>query len=453
MSSILDDIRSIDRSELFKKLPDIPKIMVGKVVKVHYLFDTKKYVVVNTSRAPLARKIRSLGLTIKEYINEYNKLTNLSITSLKSLPLNEIVLDDEYHEFILDGTLIKVNNNLRSTIEDKLVEYNLSLKEYLLLFIYDIDYSHEVPCLLCDNEPRVLGNYYKGCKNHSRLSLNHPIYLLPYCSSCSGRWKRISSRITSEELYGKEIFTRSNPPHVNVYEVDGVKCQGSYEKKFVEAYDKKVVRGPSIEYEFKNKSKTYHVDFIDESGLLIEVKSTFTLIRSYHQNLEKFKMLLSSYGKFLLVLDHKSYLIKSMDTLLKLTADKYFEYLSSRGFNLGIIGSRDYNKGVDRLDGILRDFSLHPDKIVSGHGGKADISGEKLSELLGIDSIIFPANWKKYGKRAGFMRNSDIETNSHVILSLWDRKSRGTLDTMKKAKLNGKIIIIYDFIRDEFDLF
>lgn len=187
MSSILDDIRSIDGSELFKKLPDIPRITVGRVVKVHYLFNTKNYVVVNSSRAPLARKIRSLGFTIKEYINEYNKLTNLSTTSLKTLPLTELTLDDDYHEFLLDGTLIKINNNLRSTLESKLVEYNLSLKEYLLLFIYDIDYSYEIPCLLCNSEPRVLGNYYKGCKNHSRLSLSHPTYLLPYCSSCSGR--------------------------------------------------------------------------------------------------------------------------------------------------------------------------------------------------------------------------------------------------------------------------
>jgi hypothetical protein len=61
-----------------------------------------------------------------------------------------------------------------------------------------------------------------------------------------------------------------------------------------------------------------------------------------------------------------------------------------------------------------------------------------------IPLIVFEADWNKHGKRAGFIRNTDIVMESDMIVAFWDGKSRGTADTIAKAKtLKKPTLIIY----------
>lgn len=97
---------------------------------------------------------------------------------------------------------------------------------------------------------------------------------------------------------------------------------------------------------------------------------------------------------------------------------------------VGVVGSRDY-PSYDIIRYTLSRISIS--LLVSGGGGNADLGGERYADENGIEKLIFPADWKQFGKGAGFIRNTDIVKNSDVIIAFWDGKSRGTQDTLRKA--------------------
>jgi hypothetical protein len=70
---------------------------------------------------------------------------------------------------------------------------------------------------------------------------------------------------------------------------------------------------------------------------------------------------------------------------------------------------------------------------------------DKLGEMWAKEHNIpvkpFPADWKKYGHKAGPLRNSAMAEYSDGLILIWDGKSRGSADMLKKAKAWGLKII------------
>jgi hypothetical protein len=56
---------------------------------------------------------------------------------------------------------------------------------------------------------------------------------------------------------------------------------------------------------------------------------------------------------------------------------------------------------------------------------------------------VFPADWDKHGKAAGFLRNTTIIENADWVVAFWDGTSRGTSDSIKKAHAAGKPISVF----------
>jgi len=117
---------------------------------------------------------------------------------------------------------------------------------------------------------------------------------------------------------------------------------------------------------------------------------------------------------------------------------------------LAIIGSRDFND-YDLLDKTINnhfyDYSheeLMFDEIISGAAAGADSLGAKFAKDNNIKLTEFPAQWEKYGKRAGFLRNEDIILNSDFVLAFWDGLSKGTANSLSIAKrLKKPTMIVY----------
>lgn len=112
---------------------------------------------------------------------------------------------------------------------------------------------------------------------------------------------------------------------------------------------------------------------------------------------------------------------------------------------VGIIGSRNFNR-VDILIDSLNLLRL-PDNsiIVSGGARGADSMGEQWAKSNSFQTLIFPANWDKYGKRAGFLRNEDIIKNSDIVVAFWDGVSNGTRHSLGLAKKYKKPTFIVYF--------
>ncbi len=114
-----------------------------------------------------------------------------------------------------------------------------------------------------------------------------------------------------------------------------------------------------------------------------------------------------------------------------------------------VVGSRSFND-YSQVERFLNQFD-DIDLIVSGGAKGVDSLAEKYSLQYKIEKLIFYADWKKFGNKAGFIRNTSIIERADVVVAFWDYKSKGTLDSIKKAKKLKKELYIVD-IRESKEL-
>lgn len=111
-----------------------------------------------------------------------------------------------------------------------------------------------------------------------------------------------------------------------------------------------------------------------------------------------------------------------------------------------IAGGRDF-KDYDLLkftcDHILK--GQENVQIVSGKASGADTLGEIYAKEKSFSIAEFPADWDKYGKSAGYRRNSDMATYGNVLIAFWDGKSRGTKHMIDLAKSNFLTVRVQNY--------
>ena len=72
----------------------------------------------------------------------------------------------------------------------------------------------------------------------------------------------------------------------------------------------------------------------------------------------------------------------------------------------------------------------------------ADGLAERYAAEFGYDFTPYPADWKKHGRSAGPIRNSEmIKSGAEVCIGFWDGKSKGTFDMMTKANKAGLTVV------------
>lgn len=108
---------------------------------------------------------------------------------------------------------------------------------------------------------------------------------------------------------------------------------------------------------------------------------------------------------------------------------------------MAVIGSRTF-EDYNRLKRIL---DLYPvTTIVSGGAKGADSLGERYADEKGINKEIYVPQWDLFGKKAGFLRNTTIIENCDMVVAFWDKKSKGTKDSLDKAhSLSKTTLIVY----------
>jgi hypothetical protein len=101
-------------------------------------------------------------------------------------------------------------------------------------------------------------------------------------------------------------------------------------------------------------------------------------------------------------------------------------------FKLIIAGGRDFNNrilmcaelnNICEAPGPYADYDIG---VVSGMARGADLLGYSLAKENSLPVYEFHADWDKWGKRAGFMRNEEMGRFADGLIAFWDGQSRGT---------------------------
>lgn len=117
-------------------------------------------------------------------------------------------------------------------------------------------------------------------------------------------------------------------------------------------------------------------------------------------------------------------------SLLKETVNEFISFLETRG---SVMGIDDVRNSI---------------KIISGTARGADRLGEQFAAEFDYEIVKFPADWDKFGKSAGYIRNTEMakyavdDDNIGILLAFWDGESRGTEHMIETAKKHGLAIQI-----------
>lgn len=113
-----------------------------------------------------------------------------------------------------------------------------------------------------------------------------------------------------------------------------------------------------------------------------------------------------------------------------------------------VVGSRtfdDYEFLKSKLDKLL--VNQTNVVIVSGGARGADTLAEQYAKEKGFPVVVFEADWEKFGKAAGYIRNEKMhEYISHAsnrgVVAFCKNKSSGTMSNIPLAKkYNHRIVV------------
>jgi hypothetical protein len=106
---------------------------------------------------------------------------------------------------------------------------------------------------------------------------------------------------------------------------------------------------------------------------------------------------------------------------------------------IGVIGTRSRNTLEDyiKVHKKFHEYYKPGDSICSGlcpkGGDRFAVAIANKLDLPKDKRMWFPANWKKFGRAAGFTRNTDIAENSDILIACVSKdRTGGTEDTIKK---------------------
>ena len=100
---------------------------------------------------------------------------------------------------------------------------------------------------------------------------------------------------------------------------------------------------------------------------------------------------------------------------------------------------------LDEVFGSLWDINSHPIEIISGMAKGADTLGIRYAEEHKLTVVLYPANWKKYPRMAGILRNMNMLVTATHLVAFWDGKSHGTKHMIEIAKAKGIPVWIFDY--------
>lgn len=108
-----------------------------------------------------------------------------------------------------------------------------------------------------------------------------------------------------------------------------------------------------------------------------------------------------------------------------------------------IAGSRDF-ADFALMEKVLKYFEIS--EIVCGGARGADLLGKEYGDKYNIPVKMFPANWERFGNRAGPLRNIEMAEYGDALIAFWDGESTGTKHMITEAHRRKLYTVVIKYI-------
>jgi hypothetical protein len=112
-----------------------------------------------------------------------------------------------------------------------------------------------------------------------------------------------------------------------------------------------------------------------------------------------------------------------------------------------IAGGRDFNNGQSVIYAVSKfekEVGLITE-IVCGMAEGADMMGFNYATMWGIPVKEFPADWNKYKKAAGPIRNKQMADYADALIAFWNGNSKGTMNMIVEATNRGLKVYVFRY--------
>ena len=106
-----------------------------------------------------------------------------------------------------------------------------------------------------------------------------------------------------------------------------------------------------------------------------------------------------------------------------------------------VSGSREFPSKALVMD-VMRQSFREGDCLIHGCARGVDSWAEEAARSAGVPVSRRPADWDRYGKRAGMLRNTamlaeTLAAPSYLVLIFWDGQSHGTKHMIDACQARG----------------
>lgn len=107
-----------------------------------------------------------------------------------------------------------------------------------------------------------------------------------------------------------------------------------------------------------------------------------------------------------------------------------------------IAGSRSITS-YQEVEEAIRLSHFKITEVVSGCAQGPDTIGQMWASNAGIPIKKFPADWDRFGKAAGIIRNTEMAKYAEALIAVWDTQSKGTEFMIAAARKLGLKVFVH----------
>ena len=132
---------------------------------------------------------------------------------------------------------------------------------------------------------------------------------------------------------------------------------------------------------------------------------------------------------------------RTINSLTVQSARVHFSVLEGE-MKVLICGSRNINDPA-LVSQAVSQIGTIPTHIISGGARGVDKLAAVYAASQGIEFTEYQADWERYGKRAGFIRNYAMVGNADAVIAVWDGTSPGTKHSIDLARSCRKRVFVF----------